>query len=108
MELWCFLQAFQASRWKYFYFSQVLEALYDLKSGTYSVAGLKERLSETSQDGIFLGWWHEVEELAAQFLKDEQRHDQFHFCFLGQSHYPEKLSQISDPPLALAYEGDIE
>lgn len=81
----------------------------DLRGGSYTVENLKLRFHENHPDLDFESWWNRIE-IEAQVIEEKELQpgcENFDFCFLGQSHYPCLLSQTSDPPLALAYEGDL-
>lgn len=111
MELWCFLQAFQKSKWKYLYFSQITEVLLHLRDVDFNFKAFQVAFFERNPELIKLPFWNEVLANSQKLMDVEQSlraKISCEFIFLGESRYPKNLERISDPPLALSVEGDIQ
>lgn len=105
LKLWAFLQAFQQSPYKYLHMHQMLEALEQINN--FSREELIEKLKELIPSH---GLWLEKLIPASEDLykrENEHIHPDFRFVFYGQRDFPLPLRKMSDPPLALSYQGDL-
>ncbi len=110
MKLWCFLHSFQASPVKYLFLPAMMRALLELKSTDYTVENLKIEFFKQAEN-FDPQLWEKILDQSTELLKVEEssRGEQvFQYCFLGDDHYPKWLAQISDPPLAMSYQGPIQ
>ncbi len=105
LKLWAFLHAFQASPYQYLYRPQILEALEQIDYFTYEE--LIEKLTKMIPSHEF--WLDQLvpvtQDLYAREL--EYLNEDFKFIFYGQKLFPLSLSKMSDPPLALSYQGNF-
>lgn len=113
MKLWCFLHSFQASSVKYLFLPTMMRALLELKSTAYTVENLKVeffRQLEMTSEYFDPNLWDQILDQSTELMKTELSSSggqAFHYCFLGDSNYPKWLAHISDPPLAMSYQGSI-
>ncbi len=105
IELWAFIQAFQLSPYKYLYMNLMLEALQIVKEK--KVLNLKSYIESRLPGAEY--WLQKIEEMSQEIEREETcfLRSSVQFVFYGEDSYPKTLSQISDPPLALSYEGDL-
>ncbi len=105
LKLWGFLQAFQASPYKYLYMNQMIESLELIQE--FNREELIEKLKTQISSHPF--WLENLIPLADQITTNETLHmqDEFKFVFYGQREFPVGLRKMSDPPLALSYQGDL-
>lgn len=103
--LWSFLQAFQQSPYKYLYMHQVLESLEQMPE--FHVWHLMKNLKQRLPDSEI--WIEKLLTATEQIFKRESllMTPEINFVFYGQKNYPLPLRNISDPPLALSYQGDL-
>jgi DNA processing protein len=104
-ELWCFLQAFQRSPYKYIRFRLLMDVLEEMTEN--SVDAVMHQIE--SHDPTSSDWLSSLLASAQAFKLSEEPffRDSFNFIFYGEDHFPKYLCQMSDPPLALSYEGDL-
>jgi DNA processing protein len=110
MKLWCFLHSFQSSPIKYLFLPAMMRALLELKSTGYSVENLKVEFFKQVEN-FDPKLWDKIYDQSIELMKveDASRGEHvFQYCFLGDDHYPKWLAQISDPPLAMSYQGPIQ
>lgn len=105
LKLWCFLHTFQQSPYKYLYIHQMLEALEQVQNFTQD-----ELVEKLKASFIPHAYWIEKLISASSGLYSQETklmRPDFKFVFYGQNDFPLSLRQMSDPPLALSYQGDI-
>jgi len=113
MKLWCFLHSFQASPVKYLFLPTMIRALLELKSSGYTVENLKIEFFkqlEISFEFFDPQLWDQIQDQSLELMKVEAASaggQVFQYCYLGDANYPKWLAQISDPPLAMSYQGPI-
>lgn len=105
LKLWGFLQAFQQSPYKYLYMHQVLESLEQINE--FCVNDLLENLKQLVPSHVF--WLDNLLPVAEEIFDREMKlmSKDIKFVFYGQRNFPLSLRKISDPPLALSYQGDL-
>lgn len=105
LKLWSFLQAFQASPYKYLYMHQMLEALEQVEN--FSQEDLVLKLQEFIPSYSF--WLEKLILTSAQVFENESKflNPETRFVFYGQKIFPLALRKMSDPPLALSYQGNL-
>ena len=114
MKLWCFLHSFQSSSVKYLFLPHIIRALHELKTRDYTVENLKiEFFKQLEMTAEFFDpqLWNQILDQSIQLMQIEFRsmgQQVFQYCFLGDSCYPKWLALISDPPLAISYQGPIQ
>jgi DNA processing protein len=106
LNLWAFLQAFQKSPYKYLYMRTILDCLESVES--FSVEALVDEI--TSLDPVLSLYLKPLMAQSKSLYEEEKKvwRSHFQFVFYGEKYYPLRLRQMSDPPLALSYEGNIE
>ena len=106
LKLWGFLQAFQASPYKFLYMYQLQECLEQITEFTRDA--LVEKLKEFMPSHVY--WLENLIPVAERLSMNESLHmiEDFKFVFYGQSNFPLSLRKMSDPPLALSYQGDLQ
>lgn len=106
LNLWAFLQAFQASSYKYLYMRSLLDSLESLEF--FTLDDLIEMIN--SRDPVFGLYLKPLLSETQKVLSEEAKayRDSYKFVFYGEKNYPLALRQMSDPPLALSFEGHLE
>ena len=105
LKLWSFLQTFQQSPYKYLYMHQMLESLEQIHD--FCVVELTEKLKDLIPSHVF---WLDKLMPAAEEIFDREKNlltSDMKFVFYGQLNFPLALRKMSDPPLALSYQGDL-
>lgn len=106
LKLWGFLHAFQQSPYKYLYMNHMLEALEQIEMPLREL--LIEKLREINPPHEF--WLDKLVPISDQITAAEAEllAPDFKFVFYGDRDYPLALRRMSDPPLALSYQGNLQ
>jgi DNA processing protein len=106
LKLWGFLQAFQQSPYKYLYMNSMIEALEAVEFACRDEL-IKKILERNPSSDFWLSKLLPVSEKIFSREKENYK-DGIQFIFYGQKKFPIQLRQMSDPPLALSYQGDLD
>jgi DNA processing protein len=106
LQLWGFLQAFQESPYKYLYMRQMIEALEQIQQFTTEDL-IAQIIADNPPDTCY--WLDQLKTQADKITEEESKfwRPEFKFVFYGEKDFPIRLREISDPPLALSYQGDL-
>lgn len=106
LKLWGFLHAFQQSPYKYLYMNQMLEALEQIEIPDRDL--LIDKLREINPPYEY--WLDKLIPISDLIADSEEMHLQsdYRFVFYGDRDFPLALRNMSDPPLALSYQGNLQ